>query len=809
MLTKTAKITDLIESRFSIALTQPARVLFVSSDIDNLLGFKEEVFLNGNITLESLIHKDDKDIADVLFSNEIYPASDIFNIRIRHADGRIRCIKAHYTKHVDHSGKEIILDLLLQDSKSLWQCEFDQTMMANFKSMMDITDDIIYFKDRNHVFTAASQTLVAFTDPSENWMDLIGKTDYDLLPEEYADIYYSLEKKVFSGVNIANEIQETLDKYGNKGWVDNKKYPIKNDKGEIVGLFGIARDITERKQIENKLKESEERLALAMLGTQDGLWDWNLLTDKVYYSPRWKSMLGYAENEIENNFSDWKRLVHPDDLDGALFNIEYFLKNKALNYTAEFRMQHKAGHYINILSRAFVVEGSDGNVTRLVGTHIDVTEQKKAEAMLSYQSTHDDLTGLLNRREFERIMEQLVTDARENAQCHALCYLDLDQFKVVNDTCGHAAGDEMLKQISLVLQKIVRNSDNLARLGGDEFGILLKNCALEDARRLANSIQTELKDCLLAFKGHSFRASASIGLVPITATTINSIELLKDADAACYMAKDGGRNRIHVRHETDNDLIKWHSETLWANRIQKAIDENRFCLYGQSIVPLNNSKAMHYELLIRMQDDEGNLIQPSAFLPAAERYNLMLNLDQWVIKNAFETFANNPNFQRNLSFICINLSGQSLANDNFLDFVIQKIHEYGIDGRSICFEITETAAISNLLKADKFICMLRQFGCLFALDDFGSGFSSFGYLKSLPVDFLKIDGMFVKDMVKDPIDHAMVKYINEIGHVMGIQTIAEFVENDEIKGMLREMNVDYAQGYGIHKPQPLDELLRS
>jgi diguanylate cyclase (GGDEF)-like protein/PAS domain S-box-containing protein len=809
MLTKTAKITDLIESRFSIALTQPARVLFVSSDIDNLLGFKEEVFLNGNITLESLIHKDDKDIADVLFSNEIYPASDIFNIRIRHADGRIRCIKAHYTKHVDHSGKEIILDLLLQDSKSLWQCEFDQTMMANFKSMMDITDDIIYFKDRNHVFTAASQTLVAFTDPSENWMDLIGKTDYDLLPEEYADIYYSLEKKVFSGVNIANEIQETLDKYGNKGWVDNKKYPIKNDNGVIVGLFGIARDITERKQIENKLKESEERLALAMLGTQDGLWDWNLLTDKVYYSPRWKSMLGYAENEIENNFSDWKRLVHPDDLDGALFNIEYFLKNKALNYTAEFRMQHKAGHYINILSRAFVVEGSDGNVTRLVGTHIDVTEQKKAEAMLSYQSTHDDLTGLLNRREFERIMEQLVTDARENAQCHALCYLDLDQFKVVNDTCGHAAGDEMLKQISLVLQKIVRNSDNLARLGGDEFGILLKNCALEDARRLANSIQTELKDCLLAFKGHSFRASASIGLVPITATTINSIELLKDADAACYMAKDGGRNRIHVRHETDNDLIKWHSETLWANRIQKAIDENRFCLYGQSIVPLNNSKAMHYELLIRMQDDEGNLIQPSAFLPAAERYNLMLNLDQWVIKNAFETFANNPNFQRNLSFICINLSGQSLANDNFLDFVIQKIHEYGIDGRSICFEITETAAISNLLKADKFICMLRQFGCLFALDDFGSGFSSFGYLKSLPVDFLKIDGMFVKDMVKDPIDHAMVKYINEIGHVMGIQTIAEFVENDEIKGMLREMNVDYAQGYGIHKPQPLDELLRS
>lgn len=625
------------------------------------------------------------------------------------------------------------------------------------------------------------------------------------LPESREILSLALDQAINNGENYDLELQ-TFTTKGRK--IDVRTTcRVTQLNGKTIKLTGIFQDISDRKQIEEKLAKSEERLALAIKGSQDGLWDWDLLNDTVYFSPRWKSMLGYEEHEIQDSFSEWQKLLHPDDLESALSKVQYFINNKSDKYEFEFRMQHKDGHYIYILSRAFAVEGSDGKITRFVGTHVDITERKKAEEKLNYQSSHDALTGLVNRREFERRMDQLLIDAKENSQTHALCYMDLDQFKVVNDTCGHIAGDEMLKQISMVLQKIVRNSDTLARLGGDEFGILLANCSLDDALRLVNAIQTEIKDYLLIFNSHSFRVSASIGLVPITAKTVNSIELLKDADAACYMAKDSGRNRVHIQRETDEDLVKWHSETLWVNRIEKALDENRFCLYAQSIVPLNTCKEIHYELLIRMIDEQGDIILPGAFLPAAERYNLMLKLDQWVVENAFQALAKNPDFRRKLSFVCINLSGQSLANDHFLDFVIQQIHDYRIEGKNICFEITETAAISNLLKADKFICKLRQFGCHFALDDFGSGLSSFGYLKSLPVNFLKIDGMFVKDMVRDPIDHAMVKSINDIGHVMGMQTIAEFVENDEIKRMLTEMNVDYAQGYGIHIPEPFHEIL--
>jgi diguanylate cyclase (GGDEF)-like protein/PAS domain S-box-containing protein len=625
------------------------------------------------------------------------------------------------------------------------------------------------------------------------------------LPESREILSLALDQAINNGENYDLELQ-TFTTKGRK--IDVRTTcRVTQLNGKTIKLTGIFQDISDRKQIESKLAKSEERLALAIKGSQDGLWDWDLLNDTVYFSPRWKSMLGYEEHEIQDSFLEWQKLLHPDDLESALSKVEYFINNKSDKYESEFRMQHKGGHYIYILSRAFAVEGSDGKITRFVGTHVDITERKKAEEKLNYQSSHDALTGLVNRREFERRMDQLLIDAKENSQSHALCYMDLDQFKVVNDTCGHIAGDEMLKQISMVLHKVVRNSDTLARLGGDEFGILLANCSLDDALRLVNAIQTEIKDYLLIFNNHSFRVSASIGLVPITAKTVNSIELLKDADAACYMAKDSGRNRVHIKCETDEDLVKWHSETLWVNRIEKALDENRFCLYAQSIVPLNTCKDIHYELLIRMIDEQGDIIPPGSFLPAAERYNLMSKLDQWVVENAFQAVAKNPDFRRKLSFICINLSGQSLANDHFLDFVIQQIHDYRIKGENICFEITETAAISNLLKADKFICKLRQFGCHFALDDFGSGLSSFGYLKSLPVNFLKIDGMFVKDMVKDPIDRAMVKSINDIGHVMGMQTIAAFVENDEIKRMLTEMNIDYAQGYGIHIPEPFNEIL--
>ena len=607
--------------------------------------------------------------------------------------------------------------------------------------------------------------------------------------------------------------------------------------GSYAGIFlVIFYDITDIKKAENKIGDlsyslahlsasmenrktelliekekaevNAERLKLAMQGANDGLWDWDIAGDKIYFSPRWKSMLGFGEDEIEDHYMTWKGLLHPDDVDNSIAHIQDFMDKKVERYEAEFRMQHKDGHYINVLSRAFAVESEEGLITRLVGTHIDITERKKAEAELNYQSSHDSLTGLVNRREFERRTEQLLSTSNKQNELHALCYMDLDQFKIVNDTCGHAAGDEMLRQLAALLKNVVRESDTLARLGGDEFGVLMEHCSPDNAFRVTAAIQTAIQAYQFVWDNRIFRVGVSIGLVHITNQRNDLTELLKVADVACYMAKDRGRNRIHVHCDDDSELVERQGEMQWVNRIQQALEEHRFCLYAQMIEPLESSGGKHFELLIRMVDEEGEIIQPGAFLPSAERYNLMCQLDKWVISKAISLLKSHPEFLNRIEFISINLSGQSITDEGFLQFVLREIKGLANNSQKICFEITETAAISNLLLAVKFIAELRKLGCLFALDDFGSGLSSFGYLKNLSVDYLKIDGAFVKDIVCDPIDRAMVNSINEIGQVMGMQTIAEFVESEEIKMSLKEIGVDFAQGFCIHKPQPFEDLLK-
>ena len=433
--------------------------------------------------------------------------------------------------------------------------------------------------------------------------------------------------------------------------------------------------------------------------------------------------------------------------------------------------------------------------------------RKQTEEQLTYYATHDALTGLVNRRECERRAVRLLESVKQSQETHALCFMDLDQFKVINDSCGHTAGDEMLRQITFELQKVVRKRDTLSRLGGDEFGVLMENCSLEQAKRVATLLLKAVQDYQFFWEGKSFRVGVSIGMVAITDAISDLSELMKKADAACYMAKDLGRNRIHIYHIEDIEIAQRQGEMQWVSRINQAFKENRFCLYAQTIAPLNGGSKKHYELLIRMLDDNGKTIPPGAFLPAAERYNLSSDIDYWVIQQAIELLAENPVFLKQINFISINLSGNSLANHTMLDFIISQLESSGINGEKICFEITETAAISNLNLAVKFISTLKNKGCLFALDDFGSGLSSFAYLKNLPVDFLKIDGMFVKDIVDDPIDRAMVKSINEIGQIMGMKTIAEFVENNEIMDILREIGVNYAQGYGIDKPKKFNDLL--
>ncbi|TDJ63276.1 MAG: EAL domain-containing protein [Proteobacteria bacterium] len=432
---------------------------------------------------------------------------------------------------------------------------------------------------------------------------------------------------------------------------------------------------------------------------------------------------------------------------------------------------------------------------------------QRYQSDLSFQTTHDPLTGLVNRREFERRLEVALNVTRSELSEHALLYMDLDQFKVVNDTCGHTAGDEFLRQLGAELYRKVRKHDTLARLGGDEFGVLLEHCPAEQASRIANELLETIQDFRFVWEGKSFTLGVSIGLVPITGHSGSLSKILSTADAACYAAKDAGRNRIHVYRDDDSTLVRRHGEMQWVPRITEAIQEGRFHLYYQLIVPVSGEEeGVHFEFLLRMEDEDNNIIPPRAFLHAAERYNLMLGLDRWVTKTAFQWLQLHPEQVDHLKLCTINLSGHSLGDADFMQFIIKELKQSGIPPEKICFEVTETAAISNLMKAIRFMSILRDLGCRFSLDDFGSGMSSFAYLKNLPVDYLKIDGIFVKDIADDPIDYAMVKAINEMGHVMGKETVAEFVEKEAILWKLREIGVDYAQGYAIAKPRPLIEM---
>jgi diguanylate cyclase (GGDEF)-like protein/PAS domain S-box-containing protein len=440
----------------------------------------------------------------------------------------------------------------------------------------------------------------------------------------------------------------------------------------------------------------------------------------------------------------------------------------------------------------------------MVSTYRDITENHRLSQQLAYHASHDELTDLSNRREFELRVTQALHEAVDEGREHAVCYLDLDQFKVVNDTCGHVAGDELLRQLAGTLRTHIRSGDMLARLGGDEFGVLLGDCDVSNARRIARELRGVVEEFRFAWQDKSFRLGVSIGLVPVNGTSGTVADVLSAADSACYAAKDQGRNRIHVYNLEDAELAHRHSEMEWVVHIQHALEEDRFELASQRIVPVNGGagEGLHFELLLRMLDEDGGSVAPGVFLPAAERYNLITHLDRWVVSRALAQLAADRSMLDSLFQCSINLSGHSLANDDFLAFVQEQFTRTGVPGDRICFEITETAAIANLSRAQEFMNTLKALGCSFALDDFGSGLSSFAYLKALPVDYLKIDGAFVKDIVDDPIDFAMVKSINEVGHVMGKRTIAEFVENEAVLARLQALGVDYAQGYGIGRPQP-------
>ncbi|MEX2352895.1 MAG: EAL domain-containing protein, partial [Gammaproteobacteria bacterium] len=440
----------------------------------------------------------------------------------------------------------------------------------------------------------------------------------------------------------------------------------------------------------------------------------------------------------------------------------------------------------------------------------DISEARILSEHLEYQAKYDSLTGLINRSEFERRLRQLLMHTPENTE-HALCYLDLDQFKVINDTCGHLAGDEMLRRLGALLTTVVRKRDTLARLGGDEFAVLLEHCPFYKAREIAENLLDTIKTFRFEWQGKHFSLGVSIGLVPVGRESGTLSDILSTADSACYAAKDAGRNRVHIYNVEDDELSMRRSEMQWVAEITNALEENRFQLAVQPIVSLQNTcdpepDGSHYEILIRMEDKDGNLVMPGSFLPAAEKYNLSGRLDQWVVDHIFTWLNEHPQELEALQLCSINLSGLSMSNPQFMNYLVNKFDAESAIAKKICLEVTETAAITHLGDAIKFMNLMKEIGCSFSLDDFGTGLSSFGYLKNLPVDYLKIDGSFIRNIAQDATDQAMVRSINEIGQVMGKATIAEFVENDQIRDILKKIGVNYAQGYGIGRPVLLRDV---
>lgn len=689
------------------------------------------------------------------------------------------------------------------------------------------------------------------------------------------------------------------------------------------------------------LSDVEERDALLVSTANDGTWDFDAINNVMHYSPRWRAIMGFTQEEIEREAPDWKKFVHMDDLARVQIKLREHLAGESDSFESVHRMRRRDGEWRWVKCRAKGLLDKKGRLRRLVGVETDITEQKVYEEALfrekesaqitlqsigdgvvtadadcnieymnpvaeeltgwtvddatgcpideifrgfheetceplenplavavrrnrsiksvrptllirrdgnelyiestaspirndrgdvtggalvfhdvsearelnrrlSYHASHDILTGLVNRREFENCLERALKSAKARETSYALCYLDLDQFKIINDSCGHNAGDALLSQLGALLKSKIRWRDTLARLGGDEFGLLLESCTLEDAMRTADTLREAIREHKFMWDDRNFSLGVSIGVVPITAENEDVAAVLTAADSAAQAAKDAGRNRIYSYQEHDIDLMRRRREMQWAARINNALEDSRFELFRQTIQPLQKAETgAHYELLLRMRDENGALVSPDLFIAAAERYGITPNIDRWVVEHALRWLVSEADERERLTMCSINLSGQSLTDDGFLPFVTQQLQRSGIDAEKICFEITETAAIASYAQASRFINALKELGCQFALDDFGTGLSSFGYLKHFPVDYLKIDGSFVKEILHDPIDREMVRSINEIGHLTGKQTIAEFAENSDIITMLKGMGVDYAQGYGVSEPQRIQMVVNA
>ncbi len=649
---------------------------------------------------------------------------------------------------------------------------------------------------------------------SRRWKSMLGydpddqdvKLDWYRLvhPDDMARVQIRMREHLEGKAPFFESVHRMQHQNGEWRWMKSRAKAIVDTNGRLLRLLGVEVDITERKLYEDALFREKESAQITLQSIGDGVITTDANSNVEYINPVAEELTGWKVDDASGRpIDEIFRGFHEETCEPLENPLAVSIRrDRAIKSVRPTLLIRRDGNELYIESTASPIRDGKGDVTGGVLVFHDVSESRDLHRRLSYHASHDILTGLVNRREFENRVERALKSAKARETSYALLYLDLDQFKIVNDSCGHSAGDALLGQLGALLKSKIRWRDTLARLGGDEFGVLLESCSLEEAMNTAETLRMAIGEYKFTWEERNFRLGVSVGVVPITADNEDVAALLTAADSACSAAKEAGRNRIHSFQENDIDLMRRRREMQWAARINNALEEDRFELFRQTIQPLQvEEEGAHYEILLRMRDENGGIISPGLFIEAAERYGITPSIDRWVIRSAFRWLVSEADERERLSLCSINLSGQSLGDEKFLPFVVDQFQMSGIDATKICFEITETAAIASYSQANRFINALKELGCMFALDDFGTGLSSFGYLKHFPVDFLKIDGSFVKEILHDPIDREMVRSINEIGHLTGKRTIAEFAENEEIITMLRGMGVDYAQGYGVSEPK--------
>lgn len=597
---------------------------------------------------------------------------------------------------------------------------------------------------------------------------------------------------------------------GGVRWVEGHASPEARPDGSVL-WHGYVFDVTERKGMEAALAAENELTRVTLRSIGDAVITTDASGHVEYMNPTAERMTGWLQAEAAGRrLLEVFHVVHEDSREVAESPVDHCLRGETVGAVVRGTvLLSRDGREYAVEDSAAPIRSHEGALLGVVMVFRDVSEQRRLTQEFAYQATHDPVTGLLNRAELDRRLQQLLHDAVANGGEHSLCYIDLDQFKVVNETCGHAVGDRLLLQVAELLTGSVRARDPVARLGGDEFALLLVNCPVSQAQRIAQTICDRLDELRFQDGELRFRVGASIGVAPVDKRWSAAASVLQAADSACYAAKSAGRGRVQTYNERDEVLLAQQGQMQWATRLQLAIEEDRLVLMGQPIQSLHPGRhsGLHFEVLIRLQETPGVLIPPGAFIPAAERYGLAMPIDRWVLTHVCGWMGEHRDVLDGVETIAVNLSGASVGDRGFHRFVGELLDRVKVPVEKLCFELTETAAITNLRDARAFFDMLHARGARIALDDFGSGMSSMAYLKHLPVDYVKIDGQFVKDMAVDELDFAMVRAINDIAHLMGKSTIAEFVENEPIMGHLRALGVDYAQGYHLGRPMPIDDLL--